>query len=219
MLETKLPAGCSCMPRRRQESYHEVIINCPPTAIDLKGGNRIIVKGHQASSIRLDTAPFYYPPCQQVGKATTQLGRLAKESGFMDGDAQVYDRWAQAIASTHDLVVKAGTANTLYNTPYFFSATIPVMVVPDGTLWVANHTDNGVLTKPFKQVREVSYFVGKEYSVVGECNYKHTISHLHIYTLDAFTAFINTIIGGGQVWDVVFDFHRMQVKTGLKLES
>jgi hypothetical protein len=74
-----------------------------------------------------------------VGKSTAQIGRRQNDKAFYVGDSEVYEKWAQAIASSHDLVSEGVTDYKRSRQSYKWAATTiqPALVVADKTLWVA----------------------------------------------------------------------------------
>jgi hypothetical protein len=85
----------------------------------------------------------------------------------------------------------------------FLTAVLPVLIVPDGTLWVADYSEEGVLQRDPSLVNEATLFVRRTYSSTFDdaC----VLSHLHIYTRTGIEAFLDTIAHSkADFWEGLF---------------
>jgi hypothetical protein len=114
-----------------------------------------------------------------VGKATDQVG-LTDQGDFVRGDAEVYDKWSQAIASSADLVGRATATPPGRGADVSFGRVIPVLAVPDGTLWECRY-DQGALIREPEQVEHVEFFIGKDWLLRGG-PLSFSVSHLEVLT-------------------------------------
>ena len=170
------PLLISCLPRQTLEAFHEIIA---PTL------GRTLVPAFQpyAKAVRLPGMDSIYKPNALVGKTSTQVGKK-RDGTFHDSDNDIYKKWAQAVSSAQDLVDRAHA--DLVNRPqgrHISSLVLPILIVPDGTLWQAEFDANGSrLAKP-RQVDRCSYFIDKSY-VTGDNNrsFTYKISHLEFMT-------------------------------------
>lgn len=128
-----------------------------------------------------------YSKGEMVGKATIQVGKAADRKErplaerFESNDAAVYEKWSQAISSSFDLLKDAATRSNDLR----FTIVMPVLVVPENTLWVVDYAEDGTrLTEP-AVTDECTFFLGKSYDIkmpdASILNY--TLSHLHIVTM------------------------------------
>ena len=124
-----------------------------------------------------------------VAKTLTQVGR-EDNGNLKSGDDGVYDKWSQALASADELV---SLAEDGYQTKRLLTFVVPVLVVSDGTLWVADYSEDGRETKDPVQIDESVLFVGREYG--GRISY--TISHLHILTKSRVSSFFDRLNDSG----------------------
>jgi hypothetical protein len=196
------PLVVSCMPRAPGETYHEVVLSVP-----LKPGKSPLPKN--ATDIRLEGHESIYRIGEPVGKATTQVGKSPKGE-FVIGDSEVFEKWTQAISSAQDLV--AHSHDMLAQThPRFITMTIPMLVVPDGTLWTVDYSDEGARLSDPKQARECTFFIGKD---VGSAFplFKYTFSHLHILTLAAFEGFLDRLVVNDLYWDALIPTEAIERK-------
>jgi hypothetical protein len=70
---------------------------------------------------------------------------------------------------------------------------LPVVVVPDGTLWRAEYDHNGSLLGEPSKAEECEFYVGREVpckSRPGDWSSSFTFSHLHFLTLRGFAKFL-----------------------------
>ena len=83
---------------------------------------------------------------------------------FTVNDAEVYGKWSQALSSADDLVVLSPEdwRTTCLNAR--FSVTVPILIVPDGTLWKCGFDDDGNRTLDPVQCDRIQLFVGKQSS-------------------------------------------------------
>lgn len=152
--------------RTSEEAFHELIVR---------------QTNHPFRVVRVKDYESTYEPKAFVAKSTDQVARR-DDGGFKRGDADVYDKIAQAVSSTHDLVmeaVKGGKDAAI--------AVIPMLVVPDNRLWQANYSANG---NQLGEVREVEYaalFLNRTWEMTtgGVFRPPYTLSHMEIVTLSA----------------------------------
>ena len=178
------PLLVSEMPRTKSESFHQVL-SPGPFGCDIK---------------EVKPSNSLYPAHQLVGKSTTQVGRaLNPKDGFVGGDPEVYEKWSQAIASAADLVTNA----SLYKGPpppnvaISDNFVLPLLVIPNKTLWTVEYTQSGERVGGPKQSNTTTLFLGKTYELKGPIGpfpmgtFHYWISHLHVYTVDGFIEFLN----------------------------
>jgi hypothetical protein len=130
-------------------------------------------------------------PKQPVGKASNQLG-IKNDGSFVSSDSEIYDKWAQAIASCHDLV-----SEFIYqkDKQYRSCAVFPILVIPEGTLWCVDYDSDGKLLGKPAMFNECDFFIGREYTfrlTVSELRYN--ISHLHIVTSSSYEVLLKGVI-------------------------
>jgi hypothetical protein len=142
-----------------------------------------------------------YKRGEHVAKSASQVGRNDR-GDFVAGDGEVFEKWSQALASADDLVSAATDAHERHGKPLFFTVVLPVLVVSDDALWVADYSDAGVLERDPFQVEEATLFVGRSYSsTFGDA---YTVSHLHVCTRKGIRAFLKRIAEDDALWDVIF---------------
>ena len=106
----------------------------------------------------------------------------------MTKDSEIYERWSQAISSAHELLTLAfnGETDTRTTGQKVFTAVLPAVVVPNGSLWTATYNADGKLMEDPKQADEAQYFVGQS----SKSNPKFIFSHIHFLTMNGLSAFL-----------------------------
>lgn len=164
------PLLISRVKRVKEESYNEYIVS--EDFGDMSGDQKA------ANSIYLDDSKSFYKVGEYIGKSTIQIGVDDKKQ-FVFEDSEIFDKWTQAINSAKDLVEIAFRSHFQGRLP-ISTAVIPVLVVPDDTLWVADYDESGSLSGDPKMTDEVQFFINHEYKIQGFPPYR--ISHLHFLT-------------------------------------
>jgi hypothetical protein len=186
-LTASYPLLVSCVPRAADESYHEVMHS--PAA------------GVQRVQSRL------YAADEPVGKTMRQVGR-ARGGGFAATDEKaLFDKYQQAMASSADLIVGAAEEQRPRRATSTFAAILPILVVPDGTLWMARYSSRGRLERDPEQTNEVSFYLGRPYPMPLEPLRPFTISHLHVMTKTAVADLLQQVgePRANGIWQLMFE--------------
>jgi hypothetical protein len=199
-LRPSVPLVVSRIPRAAEESFHHLILS--HTREPEPGEVYAAIELNRARTLSMDGRYSIYAPGDLVGKSTTQLGRNDK-GDFVSGDGDVFDKWSQALASADDLVGRASDAHERHGAPMFLTAVLPVLVVSDGTLWVADYSEDGVLQREPYLVNEATLFVGREY--FSHFSDACVLSHLQIYTRTGCDASLRAIASNqADFWERLF---------------
>jgi hypothetical protein len=189
-LRPSFPLLISQIPRISSESFQDVMQS---------EGYKKTVEGRVKSIgprvLRLDGVRSIYPPNQYVGKAVTQVG-YNDVGRFVENDSEIYDKWGQAIASLNDLVRRASALNSATEMAQC-SIVLPVLVVPDGTLWIVNYSEGGSLQEGPSLTDQVQFYIGVGQSYVPNPDYLFTVSHLHVVTKSGLIALLDSFLDGG----------------------
>ena len=197
-LNPTYPLLASCVPRATNEAQHQIL-------------HTDAVMGNGASFTRVQTVaggryPLLYPPREGVCKSMQQARREVKgeRRGEMVGGDEVFDKWMQALASMADLIERGAEALSVRREDGVTQmAFLPVLAVPDGTLWVANYSTQGDLREEPFQAEEITFFLGRKYSLTRE-KLTFAIAHLHVMTRTAVGNFLQNIADGGGIWQQLF---------------
>lgn len=170
-LRPSFPLLVSQIPRIRAESF----LNIMSSIGTGKNGSFIYPRTHSLTGVA-----SLYPMSEFVGKALSQVG-FNGEGKLHSKDSEVFEKWGQAIASSNQLIKRAASLNNSVVEPLHNSAVLPVLVVPDGTLWVVNYDGLGDHTEP-AQAHEAKYFIGSTQTIDASQSATFILSHLHIVT-------------------------------------
>ena len=190
-LRSSYPLLISTVPRTSNESYYCVLCS-HKRGLNQRDRDPLMVAAMypHGTSVSIDgTDSGLYPEQRPVGKSCNQVGRDSN-GNFATGDAEIYEKWGQAIASAGDLVELAYAANEKSKTKVFSSIIFPLVVVPDSRLWVAHYNENGVLQGDPVQTDSCSYFVNKSYECEKMTGFTYQISHIEFVTISGLKSFI-----------------------------
>ena len=156
--------------------------------------------GHDGKSQSkiVEGANSFYKPNSFVGKS---LLRLRKKDNRLcaDGDSEVYDRWSQAVASSHDLAFAA--ANNKSSHPYF-AFVMPVVVVPDNSLWIVTYNDDGLIAGDPIQVNQSDFYIDHKLLI----GLPFALTHIHFVTLKGLSELVSTFANADAYqWDQIFN--------------
>lgn len=171
-LRPNFPLVVQCVPRSESEAFHETIYSRPEAS-------RSEFECVLTQSYREHEA--FYRQGELVGKSLQQIGRTPRDE-LTANDSDVYDKWSQAISSSHGLLESACDDGL----PFAMGAQIailPILVVRNGMLWEARYDLSGEKVGRPKQVDRISYFIDthiQPVSPIGEAPL--VISHLEIVT-------------------------------------
>ncbi|MBE2203717.1 MAG: hypothetical protein IAE94_05225 [Chthoniobacterales bacterium] len=186
-LGSHFPLLISTVPRRPSESQTHFLVSAKGS-----GGGRY-------SLWPVKTGLFQWG--EPVGKATARVGVKTKsDDRFIANDSDVYEKWAQAIASAHDLVGDTLNDWKTSKTQWAVGIALPVLVIGDDALWIANYDDSGNLVGDPSKVNEAMLYLN---SVVGASDIQYPLSHLLVFTLTGFQAFLNRFKNHGMVRDAL----------------
>lgn len=183
------PILVSCVPRREEESYHQVaLVSDRNTSIRHFAPS---APRSRALILPIRGAQSLYKSGGAVGKSTVQVGR-ALDGSITTNDSDLYEKWGQSLSSLHDMTrdihQDGGLGDPL---DAYASTAFPFVVVPDGRLWMTSYDLNGLRISDPTQVDRCSCFIGKRYWLGNETDRASLlISHLEIITLKGLSAFV-----------------------------
>lgn len=110
-IRSNFPLAVLTVPGSSDESYCEFISSHAPIQQEFNvpgiGVRKMVGVGEdKGDRIRQRAAASIYPVSEPVGKSCCQVGRDSN-GGIRASDAEAYDKWWQAIQSSHDLVASA----------------------------------------------------------------------------------------------------------------
>lgn len=195
-LKKNFPLLVSTLPRTVEESYHEaVVIADPPVKTTEVSGVPIDEKssGSRTRPVRVKGHQSIYRPGDLVGKSTNQVGlSVGKDPEIVISDSDIYEKWGQCVSSLTDLIGEMEHMRVQSHPNATLLATaIPILVVPNGTLWRVSYADDGTRINDPHQVNHISVFAGMKYRLrrlVDRLN----VSHVEIMTEDGLRDFIQS---------------------------
>ena len=189
-LRTNFPLLISCLPRRTDEAFHEVVysVSSNRKAFQAFGG--------RSKTFRIAGADSLYPAGDPAGKSCDQVGRSNHNGEIISGDSGVYDKWAQALSSADELTYLACSDGEARTGDIAYSLVFPLVVVPDGRLWwTLYHTDGSRVSDP-EPTDRCSYFVNRPYvhrNPPGDD--RLVISHLEFVTSNGLLELVHDLCG------------------------
>lgn len=191
-LRPSFPLLVSQIPRLRSESFQHVVVSVGERWIGERKHNWI-----SPSTILLDDSRSLYPAEKYVGKALVQVG-MTEGGGFISNDYEVFDKWGQAIASASGLIQQAARRQNNFLGVAHLTVVLPVLVVPDQTLWAAKYSEFGVLKHGPTQEDEVEFYLGNEQVFTENGNKLNVnVSHMHVVTKTGLVDFLQRFSKSG----------------------
>jgi hypothetical protein len=195
-LKPHAPLLVSRVPRLAEEAFHDVLVQNHPSKqqfVQMPGQPPSPLYPSETITRHAPNSP--YDVGGLVGKSTAVIKKIGPDS-FQGTDADVYERYAQALGSAYELISQAAYSfghhdivdgKAVPPRPCFV---LPILVVPDDTLWVVDYQADGTSYEPPKQVAECTFFLGHS-PVKENQTFFYTISHLHFVTLTGLIALLN----------------------------
>lgn len=189
-----LPLVVCGRPRTKEEAYHVFIgsdNNRNPGAYRVDGNSSIYKSGHF------------------VGKSLLRL-KLKSEKLCGDGDSEIYDRWSQALASSHELAsgaIKAAVSGGIG------SFVLPVVALPNKSLWQVSYNDDGKPIGLPEQTDKCEYYVDHKMPISLPFGHlQHTLpivlTHILFVTVDGLKKTLADYANSDSYhWDEAFGPH------------
>jgi len=171
------PLVISGTPRSPAEAFHDIV-----SPADM-GTNFIIRRSRFENRV--------YPLGGFVGKSFLRLrldkGVLVSSS---QGEGDVYNGWAQALASAHEICGLA--AKDIDSGVSVFSVILPAVVVPDGTLWTVQYQRDSSIGAGAIAVDRASVFVNHSVRL-PDGHQSINLSHVEFFTLSGLQSFLSEL--------------------------
>lgn len=140
----------------------------------------------------------FYPFNEFVGRSATQV-RSGNNSPVGDGD--VYKQWSQALSSADELIWEKSSRSSV-TSGLECLATLPCLVVPDGTLWTVDYDDEGNRSGP-APATTCEFYIGKpsmNRNPLDGADDKFLLTHLHIFTETGLKEFLRDRVADEDFW-------------------
>ncbi|MDP2875905.1 MAG: hypothetical protein Q8O00_06960 [Holophaga sp.] len=177
-LRPNFPLLIHCMPRLKIEAGQPWIWSFPAVYYGYynMGGHTVYARPiYPSAGINL------YSEGLPVGKATDQVGRRFGDGQLVENDVEVFDKVSQAVNSAYELVRRSCFASSSSSFPHVVSLVVPVLVVPDGHLWVVGYDDAGNVTSGPETAKSIEFYLGRHVEVdQGDSKLTYALTHLEI---------------------------------------
>jgi hypothetical protein len=181
-LNPDLPLVVCGRTRTNEESYHVFITKA-------QGGNPRLQIVERACSI--------YTPNSFVGKSLLRL-KMKEKKLCADGDSEIYDKWSQALASSYDLAFRAAHDN---HDSQFLAFIMPLVVVPNHSLWAVSYEDSGLPAGNPEQIDQCQFYVDQKIPI----GLPFVITHIHFVTLNGLYEMLSEFADAdSHKWDLIF---------------
>lgn len=194
-LHKSYPLIVMTVPRTKDEAYHHLAMVIGP----IDNSDRVKIGSEQNRYPIVHHVKFSpYQTGQFVGKNCVQVGR-DQVGAILAGDADVYEKWSQALSSAHDLIASVTDLMT-YRVKGGSGLILPIVVVPDGMLWEVRYGSDGERLSDPVPVDRVSFFTAHEYkSPFRDCQ-TFILSHLEFVTSKGLAGLCRDIEEDGSDW-------------------
>jgi len=196
-LRENFPLLVSCVPRTADKAFHELCLSVNPDKHQLETPPEVYSRAMlpRSKNVRLTGDHTIYKKSDPVGKSCAQVGRN-QHCDIIANDSDVYEKWSQALSSADDLTYLACTDGEDRTGDLAVSLVFPLLVVPNGRLWVTQYDADGNRTHDPHSVDRCSYFVNLSYYHRGAMTGDElNISHLEFVTIDGLTQFVDDLTG------------------------
>lgn len=191
--------------RHVSESFHDLVFAGRGTLTT--SDRSVVYRNTDVSELARVGGSDLYPAGQFAGKSVfrPRPARSKEEKaqgGFVvSKDREEYDAWNQAVGSAADM---AKRSNRFFRTDgagptgFFSSVTLPVMVVPDGTLWRVLFDEAGAVVGAAEPVDEVTLF--RDHAVpisdrnIPPISFTTRFSHIHFFTASGLGLFLHQMV-------------------------
>jgi hypothetical protein len=139
-----------------------------------------------------------------VGKSVLRLNE-AKVDGKWQWkaatDPDIYDKWSQALASSVELAEAAATYAEKDAARRFSSVVLPVVVLPEDSLWTISYDAEGLIREDPRMADECELFVERKLNVRGN---QFVLTHIHFVSLRGFSKLLSRFAQDDTIWERFF---------------
>jgi len=203
-LDPTYPLLIQRIPRPVVESFHQ-IMQSQGSSINARAESRVPQYWVGAELLKLSGTNMY-PSGDHVGKSMKRI--KVTENGFAATDSEVYEKYTQALTSMNRVIQAGANALRPKASPGWALAFLPIVVVSNKSLWVADYDDGQLIADP-SPADEATFYLGWDYEIPTPLDPSHgatfTISHLHIMTQSRLPKFLRDIHDeDALIWDALF---------------
>jgi len=206
-LDPTFPLLVQRVPRPGKESFHQTMLSRGSTT---SYGTASEPQHWTGAGLFKISGTHLYDPQQPVGKSMKRI-KVAAGDGFSATDSDIYEKYTQALTSMNEFVQSAAQDLRPQRGPAagLARAFLPIVLVSDGALWVADYDASGrLVSDPRPEADETTFYLGWNYEVPNPQDPAHpatfTVSHLHIMTRRRLPKFLEEIQQGQPIWHLLF---------------
>jgi hypothetical protein len=205
-LDPTYPLLVQRVPRPGNESFHQIMLSRGATT---SHGTPREPQSWVGAGLVMMSGTHLYDPQQSVGKSMKRI-KVGADGGFSATDSDVYEKYTQALTSMNELVqTGAHELRPQRASPGLSRAFVPIVLVSDGALWVADYSASAqLISDPRPEPDETEFYLGWDYQLPNPQAPAHvatfTISHLHIMTRRRLPRFLAEIQQGEPIWQALF---------------
>jgi hypothetical protein len=189
-ISESFPLLVTCVPRRSEESFHDVLFTrAADDQRNLLGLDWM--RDAATTKFRMSSPLSPYREGGWVGKKAAQVGRTTTNEIY-GTDENAFDRWSQALASADDMAAEA-VESAERDEIAAVTLIVPILVVPNERLWQAFFNEDGrQADSPFWTER-CNVYVDRGYSTGWIRPTTFTVSHIEIATMAGLTSLLQEI--------------------------
>ena len=179
------PLLAYCVPRVKQESFHDVMVVRPSNHQDpVRASVNAIAP---VRIVEMSEGQSLYPVNRRVAKSIDQVARKL-DGEFLNNDESVHDKVSQALHSSWNILHSIGI-DSRENKAH---VVLPVLVIPDDRLWEITYDAEGTQHGDIKNVERAEYWVNQVWNIEKSkaWNFRYHLSHLEIVALSYLHDFI-----------------------------
>ncbi len=192
-IRKNFPIVTHCVKRSSNESYHYTLSSSPTGAPNSIPPNTPWVESqfHKGEKSIYKSREF-------VAKSLDQVGRHFKDKNIINSDSGVFEKMAQSINSSFELLKYAIECGEYSDLTAFV---LPVLVVPDNTLWQINYDEDKNI---YDSTDKISFYIDRKWDIGTHYKVDHRISHMEIITYSYLDSFLSEIITKEEHYKLIF---------------
>lgn len=177
------------LPRSPEESQHQVLVSSADD-LDPRQPHKLPIYEKHAKAETLYGTESLYLPEKPVAKTYLHYSPSPKNE-----PDEIHVRWMQAVASSSDLLFSAHDEYTRMEVDDCATFILPMVVVPDGSLWVIDYAASGKPLGEPKPEERVEFAIFKTVSGPKMYGEDLRLSHLEFVTEQGLLSRIRFLLG------------------------
>jgi hypothetical protein len=183
-----------CVNRHEGESFHHVLYGYQNS----RSHDHFLPQFYSGCPdiVMLKGKDSLYPGGEFTGKSISQVAVSTSSNEISASDSDVFSKWTQCVSSAVELIESSQWDHSNPDGDDFnsFSMVLPILVVPDNTLWHVKFDDDGNKISDPELTSHVAVYIDRWNSIGENTQYSKVIhyclSHIDIFTMSGLEAFI-----------------------------